>query len=201
MAIRSPRSKIAPEGPAFRIAMQSGSLTLGAASGTLFSMLWTNTAKRCLVWKLNWHYATLVALGAAQEISMSLYIARATTVANSGGTAATLTGTNGLLDSLGTMTSVMGDMRMCTTATLTEGTTTRGTQAITSKTAWLNNALIVGPIYNSYDATYGDSMSTNPITLRAGEQLELVNDVLMGASGVFRLVVEVEWSEVDVGIG
>lgn len=201
MAIRSPRTKIAPEGSAYRIAMRSGALTLGAASGTLFSMLWTNTAKRCLVWKFNWHYSTLVALGTAQEISMSLFIARGTTVANSGGTAATLTTTNGLLDSLGSVTSVMGDMRMCTTATLTEGTTTRDTQAIASRTAWLNNALIVGPIYNPYDLTFGDSVSTNPITLRANEQLELVNDVLMGASGVFRLVVEVEWSEVDVGIG
>jgi hypothetical protein len=200
MAVRVPRSRIAPEGPSYRIAMRSGSLTTAAASGTLFSMLWTNTAKRCLVWKFNWHFSTLVALGTAQEISMSLFIARGTTVANSGGTAATLTTTNGLMDSLGSFTSAMGDMRMCTTGALTEGTTTRDSQAIASRTAWLNNALIVGPIYNPFDMAYGDAPSLNPITLRAGEQLELVNDVLQGASGVFRLVVEVEWSEPDIGV-
>jgi hypothetical protein len=200
MATRSPRSLIAPEGPAFRIAMRSGLLTTAAASGTVFSMLWTNTANRCLVWRFNWHYSTLVALGAAQELSFSLFIARGTTVANSGGTAATLTTTNALLDSLGTRTSLMGDMRMCTTAALTEGTTTRDAQAIQSRTAWLNNALIVGPIYNAFDMTYGDAIATNPLTLRAGEQLELVNDVLQGATGVFRLVVEVEWSEVGIGV-
>lgn len=200
MATRSPRTMIAPEGSAYRVSVKSGALTLGAASGTLFSMLWTNTAKRCLVWGLNWHYSTLVALGAAQEISMSLYTARSTTVANSGGAAVTLTGVNGLVDSLGSVTSVMGDMRMCTTATLTEGTTTRDANPICARTTWVSNALIIGNQHPSIDMQYGDHPSTNPITLRAGEQLELVNDVLMGASGVFRLVVEVEWSEVGIGV-
>jgi hypothetical protein len=203
MAVRSPRSLIAPEGPAFRIAMVSGStgLTTCAAGGTMFSMLWTNTAKRCLVWRFNWWWATLVAYGAAQEQRHSLYIARGTTVANSGGTAATLTTTNALLDSLGTRTSVMGDMRMCTTAALTEGTTTRDSQAILSRPVWVSNALIIGNTANiTVDDQFGLSTSTNPITLRAGEQLELVNDILMGATGVIRLTVEVEWSEVDVGV-
>jgi hypothetical protein len=180
--------------------MISGALTTAAASGSVFSMLWANTTKRCLVWRVNWHYSTLVALGTNQEIRMSLYIARSTTVANSGGTAATLTGSNQLLDSLGTQTSLMTDMRMCTTAALTEGTTTRDSQPIMSRTSWIGAALIIGNQWPGFDARYGDSMGTNPITLRSGEQLELVNDILMGASGVFRLVVDVEWSEVGVGV-
>lgn len=200
MAVRSPRSKIAPEGPAYRVSMKSGSLTIAAASGTLFSMLWTNTAKRCLVWRFNWHWSILTAFGAAQEIRHSLYIARGTTVANSGGAAATLTTTNGLLDSLGSVTSVMGDMRMCTTAELTEGTTTRDAQSIATRSMWVSNALIIGNLSPYFDYRYGDTMSINPITLRAGEQLELVNDIVMGATGVMRLVVEVEWSEVDIGV-
>jgi hypothetical protein len=200
MAVRSPRSLIAPEGPAFRLAMVSGALTTAAASGTLFSAYWGNTAKRALIWRLNWHYSTLVALGTAQEIRMSAYIARGTTVANSGGTAATLTTTNALMDSLGTLTSAFTDVRMCTTAALTEGTTTRDSQAFMSRTNWVSNALIIGQQYPAFDYRFGGDLGTNPITLRAGEQIELVNDILMGASGVFRLVVEMEWSEVDVGV-
>jgi len=201
MAVRTPRSKIAPEGFPYKISMISGLLTTVAAGDSVFSMLWTNTAKRCLVWKFSWHYTYMVVFTAAQEVVHQLWIARGTTVADSGGTAATLTTTNAKMDSLDAVPSAMGDMRIAAATGLTAGTRTLDAQGMVTRGAWCAAALASG-VYSLpvMENDFGLRISDNPITLRAGEQICLRNTILMGAAGVIKLYVDVEWSEVDVGV-
>ncbi len=201
MAARTPRSKIAPEGGSYRIVLKSGALAgVVAANSPLFSLRWTSSTKRLLLWAVKWQFVTETAAGAAQTFDSAMYVARSFTASDTGGTAATLTGDNLKLDVKFPSTAVAtGDIRICDTGMLTAGTRTLDTQPMVYDSIWMSNALIIGAgTGNSSVFGYADSL--NPITIRQDEGLVINNLTAIGGTTVVRFYAELEWSEVDNGV-
>jgi len=109
-------------------AMVSGTMAAGLAAGsTIFS--WRNSSvnimplRRLLFGAMD-NVAFTAGIG-----NFSLFFARAFTASASGGTAGTLTGNNGKLRTA-FATTTLGDMRISTTAALTNGTRTLDTDPV-----------------------------------------------------------------------
>lgn len=186
--------KIAPERSDYHITGASGALTTVAADAAVWSMQWTSASLICVVKRVGISLGVTTAYGTAQPTAYGLYFARSYTVADSGGTALTLTTNNGKLDTTFPTTAV-GDMRISTTGALTGGTRTLDAQALDVATFGTN---ALGLAFN-WDFQFGGSDEKSQIILRQDEGLVLNNMILMGATGVVKLYVTVEWAEVDKG--
>jgi hypothetical protein len=201
MASRTPWSKIAPAGGAYRISLRSGLTTVINAGEPIFSCRWTSTTLKCIVQKIKWNYMVAVAFGAAQLIDHGLYIARAFTASDTGGTAATISGNNCKLDTLFPSTAfAAGDIRIATTGLLTAGTRTLDTQPIITKAGWTVTTAGTYVSDPSMEYLMGNADATNPITLRVNEGLVLAPLTTMGASGQVYVYFEMEWTEVPVNL-
>jgi len=112
----------------FSKAMVSGTMAAGLAAGaTIFS--WRNSSANIMPLRR-------ILFGAMDNVAFtagignfSLFFARAFTASASGGTAGTLTGNNGKLRTA-FATTTLGDMRISTTAALTNGTRTLDTDPV-----------------------------------------------------------------------
>lgn len=200
MAVRVPQSKMAPAGSAFRMVLKSGAVTVVAANDPIASLRWTSSAYRAVIQRVNVEWSMTTAFGTAQDVAFGLYFASAFTASDSGGTAATLTGRNGKLDTLFPLSTQIatGNLRIGTTGAITAGTRTLDTQPLA---AWngMINTLGQGSKGN-LGYNFGENDAMNPITLRQNEGLVLNNLVLMGAGGVMTIYVTLEWTEVPIGI-
>jgi len=193
MAIRTPLSKIAPQGDAYRIGLSSGLITILNAGDPAFSLQWTSTTYKMIIQEIDINFVLTTAFGAAQDISWGAYFARSYTVADTGGTAATLTGNNCKLDTNFNTTRV-ADMRIATTVALTAGTRTLDTQPLIMRCGMLGNAL--GNHMGELIRSIGVRDAENPITIRTNEGLVIAPIVTMGATGVGHLYVRMSWVEV-----
>jgi hypothetical protein len=190
---------------AYRVAAVSGLLT-GVAAGTasaghLFALRWapagTDERRRTtfVLQRFRARLATVTGFTAAQEIGMDLSIARAFSATGSGGTAIDLT-TTGRKRS-GFPNSLVTDIRVGNTGALTAGTQTLDTAPIaaasslelaTAATVQRNVAEILMP--------QEDTVS-HPVVLAPNEGLILRNTIAMGAAGTMRLIVEIDWLELE----
>jgi hypothetical protein len=196
MAIIKAPYRIAPERAEYKMVATSGALTTVAADGPVWSFRWTSTQLCAVIKRIGVNVSVRTAYGTAQTTDYGLYFATAWTVADSGGTALTLTTNNGKFDTTMPTTAVAaGDLRISTTGVITAGTRTLATQAM-AVTSAQTNALATA--WND-DWSFGAEDQRMPIILRQNEGLVLHNLFLMGATGVLRLYVTVEWAEVDKG--
>lgn len=120
-------------GGAFRLSMQSATMAVSlAANSEIFQFRYvTGAARVCLVHGISISSAMNVAATTAVLLAYRATIARAWTVAGSGGARAVLTGNNQLLRTNHT-TSEVNDIGISTTAALTIGTKTLDAQDIGS---------------------------------------------------------------------
>jgi hypothetical protein len=118
-------------GGSYRISMISGTIAAAlAANSELFQFRYVTGASRvCLVHGVNVSASQNVAATAAALLSLRMTIARAWTVAGSGGTRANLAGNANKLRT-GHATSEVSDIGISTTAALTAGTKTLDAQDI-----------------------------------------------------------------------
>jgi hypothetical protein len=198
MAIRTPISKIAPAGDAYRLGLTTGLITILNAADPVFSMQWTSLTHRFILQELNMVFVVTTAFTTAQDISFGAYVARSFTGVDSGGTAITLTLNAGKQDTSFSTTRV-GDMRIATTIALTAGTRTVDTYPFLIRTGVFGNA--IGN--SSVDTTpwlIGVDNATNPLILRTNEGFIIAPMVTMGAVGVGHLYVQLAWTEVAIGI-
>jgi hypothetical protein len=194
MAIQAAPYKQCPELSDYSLALRSGALTLVAADGPVWSMQWTSTSLICVVKRILISVGVTTAYTTAQVTRYGLYFARAYTVADTGGAAATLTTNNGKKDTSYPTTSVT-DMRMGTTGAITAGTRTLDAQPLEIAqfgTTALGSA-------NDDEWNFGMVPSRQELILRQNEGLVINNLTLMGAVGVLLLAVTVEWAEVPLG--
>ena len=180
---------------AYQLAQASGALTTIAAStssaGTVFSFRYAPGGSTvCVVKRVSVGFVCTTAFGAAQQMGYGLYAARSFSGADSGGTAATLTGNNQKYRTSLATTGVT-NINMATTAQLTAGTRTLDSQALGATYFWVPAAgtSLVQTDLLSYDP------NDYPFVLATGEGFVIQNLVLMGATGVGTLVVNVEWFE------
>jgi hypothetical protein len=195
MALRTPYSKIAPAGGYYSLEIPSGSLTTVAANGPVWSCRWTSTTHVAVVFGFSYSAITTTAFGTAQDLAYGLYFARSFTAADTGGLAAVLTTNNGKHDTLHP-TMLMSDIRIGDADVITAGTRTLDAQPLRAAAGY-GAAALATITQNSW--VFGITDSTHPLILRAEEGLVLNNLILMGASGVVKLRVTLEWTEVEKG--
>lgn len=194
MAIQAAPYKQCPERSDYSLALRSGALTLVAADGPVWSMQWTSTSLICVVKRIVISVGVTTAYTTAQVTRYGLYFARAYSVADTGGAAATLTTNNGKKDTSYPITAVT-DMRMCTTGAITAGTRTLDAQPLDIAQF---STITLGAA-NDDEWNFGMVPSRQELILRQNEGLVINNLTLMGAVGVLLLAVTVEWAEVNLG--
>lgn len=197
MSLLTPPYKHAPEGADYSVTMTSGAMTIVAAAGPVWSCRWTNTQLVAVVKRMTISVGATVAFTTAQWLAFGLFRCSSYTIVDSGGTAATLTTINGQHDTKYPASS-MGDMRIGTTGVVTAGTRTVDAQPFVVSSPWATTAVIGSANYWDFTFCYDDA--AQPLILRQNEGLVLQNQLVMGAAGVIRLHVSLQWAEVQSAI-
>ena len=184
----------------YRFAGVTGAIAAGAAANAeVFQMRWTDATNVCIVKKVRVTGMRATTAFAVGTIDIKATIARSFSVSGTGGTPLTLTGDNqAMRTSMGT--SLMGDMRIATTAALGAGTKTLDTQdigfiATHSSAGPFAATPIVGQTYLPTDVLYlcDQASGEHPVTLVQNEGL--VVRATVPATGVWNIAVEVVWEE------
>lgn len=199
LALRvTPRGADVGANGSYILAASTGDLTTIAAgtasAGFLFAFRWAQLTQICVINKLRVRWYTNAGFTAAQLVGISAYIGRGYTVSSSGGTA--ITGSASAMAKRASYgNSNVADARVSTTAALTAGTVTLDPQPIAIGYAreMAAAATLPGQVISlSYEWDQGQSM---PIQLTQNTGIIVRNEVLMGAGGTARVVVELDWSE------
>ena len=179
----------------YRIGGASGALTGAGANTPVFSLRWTSAILNALILQFQWWWFLSTAFGTAQIVDHGLYAARGFSAADSGGTALT-PATNDGKKRTSYPTSLVGDIRISSTAALTAGTRTLDAKHMGARGQWAN---AVGAALPAGVASFNFRIDDeHPILLAQNEGIILQNLTAMGATGVIRLYVDVAWLEVPV---
>ena len=185
-----------------------GSYSLSAVTGTLAAAIaanselcqfrWTDATRLGVVRRVSVSAGLNAAATAAALLSLEAVIARSFTVAGTGGTALTITGNNGKLrTSMGT--TLLGELRVATTAALGAGTKTLDTQGVgllaysvlTGAITLVVSGTIV-PLSNLYDS---DNADGHPIVLAQNEGVIVRTGIIQPATMTWNLGVTYRWAE------
>lgn len=162
-----------------------------AANSEIFQLRWTDATRLCVITSVHCSGGGGIAAFTAGAAIMELMIARSWTVAGSGGTAITLTGSNQKLrSSMGT--SLVNDMRVASTAALTAGTKTLDAQPIGSivKGVTVTAGDTIFPAAHLYEINENDGQ---PIILAANEGI--IVRATVPATGTWTTAIDVTWME------
>lgn len=184
------------QGGHFRVAVTTGLTTGIAAAGALFSMRWLTSGGSVVLKRAQAYAQVTTAFTSPQAIDIDIVRATGFSVADSGGTAITLTGNNnkkrGLMKS-----SQVNDMRVATTAALTAGTRTQDAQAfgigVVVPTGAANTALQTAGFIDLYKE---DTMAEYPEAFDSAEGFQIRTVTAQGAAGVVRFYFILDWAEV-----
>jgi hypothetical protein len=173
------------------IAAQTGALTTIAAGGRLFSMR-NSGANLILVRRVGWGFMTTTAFTTAQALDYSLFIARNFTVGDTVGTDVSPTGN--MAKHRASLATPNVQARLAAAAVVSGGTLTQDTQAVGIIAAG-SNGLATGmvPVQNNLLDHTADDL---PIVLAQNEGITIVNNTLMGAAGVIKCYINVEYAEI-----
>lgn len=180
----------------YRIAMLSGTMAAGiAAASEIFQARWTNATNLALIWGLSFDGFGSATAFTAGFGNMSMTIARSWTADGSGGTAATLTGNNQKMrTSMGT--SLMGTIRVSTTAALGAGTKTLDAQPI-AQIALSINAVANTQYLPPATVAYGNlEAGGNPTPVVLAQNEGIVVRATVPATGTWQFGVTMAWAEV-----
>lgn len=184
----------------YRVSVSSGTMAAAlAANSEIFQFRWPDATRFAVVTRVAISAGANVAATAAAISSLRLTAARSWTVAGSGGTRLTMTGSNQKLrTSMGT--SLVNDIGVATTAGLTAGTKTLdaqdmggvsfgiGTGAIT--TALNLNIIPLTELLNI------DASNDHPLVLAQNEGFVIRSGIIFPASMTWAFTVNVSWAEV-----
>lgn len=180
----------------YRGSFTSGLVTLASAGsatvGHLFAFRWGDAAKLALIEYVRVRWQTTTAFTAAQELQFKLIRATAYSASHTGGTAATLTTPN-LKKRVSDPVSAVTDIRRATTGDLTAGTHVLDAEALATFEGI--SQLGASPNMPNFDDRWDCSSERGPFILAQNEGFIVRNEIVMGAAGVGRLVVDVGWAE------
>jgi len=176
----------------YGVAARTGVMAAGlAANSEIFQLRWTDATRLCVITSVHCSGGGGIVAFAAGVTNLEVLIARAWTVAGSGGTAISLTTNNQKLrSSMGT--SLVNDMRVASTAALTAGTKTLDAQPIGSLTSSVT-ATAGTPLWppaHLYEINENDG---HPIILAANEGI--VVRATVPATGTWTASLDVTWME------
>jgi hypothetical protein len=190
----------------YRASFLSGAVTLAAAGTTTAGHLMvmrvpTAETKKAVIRYVGYELATVTAMGTQQPLGLDLIRMTGSTAVYTGGAAIdmfTLTQSQKLRANQALTLFTVNNVRMCTTAGLTAGTQNLDSQALHRK-FFLSPVLgevARGDLFDARDD--GNGTHRSPIVLAAEEGILVRNVILMGATGVFNLALNVEWDEVTL---
>lgn len=180
----------------FGVAAETGLTTGIAAGGAIFSFRWTDSARFCVIHKILVGAVVTTAFGTAQEVSADAVIVRGFTASDTGGTAISMSANSGKKRS-NMAASLVGDMRIATTAALAAGTGTADTNAFGY---WIAPG---GTAFNTIGSASGMLPLFTPlagmehgVVLSQNEGFRIRVPFAQGATGVVRYAVNIDWAEV-----
>jgi hypothetical protein len=185
----------------YQFAGVTGAIAAGmAANGELFHFRWTDATRLAVIHKISVTGMRATTAFVAGTIDLKATIARSWTADGSGGTAVTMTGNNQKMrTSMGT--SLVGTIRIATTAALGAGTKTLDTQDIgliaTHSSGGVGSATpIIGSIHLPLTDLFEQDVADleHPVILAQNEGV-VVRATVPG-TGVWNLGVMCKWSEV-----
>lgn len=172
-----------------------------AAGAPLFSMRWGDATRLCLILKVSVSVVATAAATVAGPVDRQLIVARSFTVADSGGTAISLTG-NQQKHRTSQATSLVSDMRIATTAALTAGTRTLDGVGVGIAAAGMSSGLLTVmvnvtliPKVDLFSAYAGEIMYPLVLAQNEGIIVRMVNAQPTGSS--LLTYVDVTWAEVN----
>lgn len=183
----------------YQIAAISGAVAGVGAGSPVFSLRWApGTGALCLINSVIVSATVTTGFTAAQELEYGMYVARGFTVSDTGGTQQVVSGNNQKMrTSMGTsLIASGGDMRISSTAALTAGTRTLDSQPMNANSFWALAATAGSTFSNVNIPLFDRQPGEYPIVLANNEGIVVNNILAMGAAGVVKLVVYVNWTEV-----
>lgn len=185
----------------YSIGTQTGIYNGLIAGSPLFSMRWTDATRLCLILKVSVSVVETTVATADGQVDRQLIIARNFTASDSGGTAIVLTGNN-QKHRTSMATSLVGDMRIATTAALTAGTRTldgvgMGIAAATTGTGPVTAGVVttIIPKTDLFSAFTGPIIYPIVLATNEGIIIRMVTAEPAGSSLV--TYVDVAWAEVN----
>lgn len=178
---------------AYRNGAYSGLVTGVAAAGHLWAARFVASGNRQLavIQRLRVRAFTVAGYTAAQEVLLSVWGLTAYTAAHTGGAAVTP------VKKRTSFPSALMTGRASSGTALTPGTQTLSTDPIASG-AYAELAAAATVQKGKIDILLStEDLILNPIELANQEGLLVRNEILQGAGGTMRLVVEMEWREVE----
>ena len=200
----------------YQVSVVSGTIGAGlGAASPIFSMRWGNASNAALIRRLSVAARCLGTAFTAGATLFEMMMARAFTASDSAGTAVTLT-TNNAKKRTNFGTSLVTDMRISSTATLTAGTRTLDAQPIAQVRGFVPATQVNYPMIGEavgfapgastlafalrpFNIFFADMGNDWPIVLRQDEGVILRATV--PATGTFEAIIEVEWDEVPLTSG
>lgn len=180
----------------FRGSWTSGLLTLVAAgtatAGHVFAFRNASATVQAWIEYVRVRWQTTTVFTAAQELQFKLLRATGYSAAHTGGTAATLTTPN-LKKRVADSATAMADIRIGATDALTAGTHTLAAEALATFEGY--SQLGAAPNVPNFDDRWTPGDEGCPLVLAQNEGFIIRNEIVMGAAGVGRLVVDVSWRE------
>jgi hypothetical protein len=184
----------------------TGVTTSSATAGHLFAFRWASSTTKCLIKRVAARGTLTTAYGTAQETGLDMVMARTYTAAHTGGASveigSTTTDCNSIDASLSTSLIAVNQIKVATTAELTDGTHVPDVNAIGHISGWSGTIGDQIPTAGSgAGGGFGDlfnaetSTHKSPIVLTADTGFILRNKIAMGATGVVRWYFLVEWDE------
>jgi hypothetical protein len=165
-----------------------------ATAGHIYAFRWGSSTHAARLCRILVTRQLLAGFTAAQELATALYRLTGYTASHTGGTAATLTSPNCKKDTSGADTKVTQIM-ITSGAALTAGTHTLDAQPFAAGSSWDAITTTLTQHGGPRNLVEWDD-NNHEVTLRQNQGFIVRNEVLMGAGGVVRPIVEVDWEEV-----
>lgn len=192
-------------GGQYRIAMKSGLLTLVAAqtatAGHIAAFRNASATTKIVVDRFMARWFGTTGATAQQVVGLQLFRATAYTASHTGGTAATVTTTNGKKNTAHLTippiaTGVGLDLRIGTTGALTAGTHTLDAQPLAANGVTELAVSAAVPLAK-FDMEFAPTPSSGKLVLAQDEGLILTNTVLGGTAMVWNVAIEIDFQIVD----
>jgi hypothetical protein len=180
----------------YSVAVVTGTIAASlTANSTLFSVRWGNASNLMVVEEVVVMAQHVVAAAAVAQFDLEMIIARTFTASDTGGSAVALT-TNNAKRRTNMGTSLVTDMRIATTGTLTPGTRTLDSNSFGRIQGQMQTTiggrifdLQPFPIWRAVPGIY-------PLVLAQDEGFLIRNPIVAPATATWVLMVGVRWAEV-----
>lgn len=162
-----------------------------ANNSPIFAFRWSHASNLCLIKKFLFSAGNGVTAFTAGFAQFNLFAARSWSVNDTGGTAIVPTGNQNKLRTSGMGTTLVGDVRISNTATLTAGTRTKDANPLASIVAGI--PAVAGSVIMPPTLMIDQRPGEHPMLLAQNEGIVL--ECVVPATGVWSFGIRIDWAE------